>query len=78
MCLGNVCDRESTSSTSTSSKLPEKSDVDICKSEKFNFVLVNRYENGNNTIGPHRDDEKDLLPYSSIAMITFGSHKFTN
>lgn len=42
---------------------------------KFNFVLVNRYENGQQHIGEHKDDEKDLLPDSPIASVTFGQER---
>ncbi|XP_062502206.1 DNA oxidative demethylase ALKBH2-like [Corticium candelabrum] len=41
----------------------------------FNFVLVNRYENGQQHIGEHKDDEKDLLPDSPIASVTFGQER---
>lgn len=43
--------------------------------EKFNFVLVNRYKDGSNHIGEHRDDEKDLVPQSSIASLSFGQKR---
>ncbi|XP_073438702.1 DNA oxidative demethylase ALKBH2 [Dendrobates tinctorius] len=39
----------------------------------FNFVLINRYKDGNDHIGDHRDDEKDLLPQSPIASVSFGA-----
>ncbi len=40
--------------------------------EKFNFVLVNRYKDGSDHIGEHRDDEKDLVSQSSIASVSLG------
>ncbi|XP_068204394.1 DNA oxidative demethylase ALKBH2-like [Palaemon carinicauda] len=38
----------------------------------FNFVLVNRYENGNDHMGEHKDDEKELDRSAPIASITLG------
>ena len=43
--------------------------------ETFNFVLVNRYANGKDCIGFHKDDEKDLNENSSIVGISFGSQR---
>eukprot|EP01084_Bolivina_argentea_P160478 279450_1 len=40
---------------------------------EFNFCLVNRYNNGNDKIGFHKDDEKDLINNSSIADVSFGA-----
>lgn len=42
---------------------------------KFNFVLVNRYENGNEYMGEHRDDEADLNKYAPIASVSFGQER---
>ncbi|XP_069788805.1 DNA oxidative demethylase ALKBH2 [Narcine bancroftii] len=39
----------------------------------FNFVLVNRYKDGIDHIGEHRDDEKELEPHSPIASVSFGA-----
>lgn len=39
---------------------------------KFNFVLVNRYNDGNDHMGEHRDDEGDLVPRSVIASVSLG------
>ncbi|XP_018415942.1 PREDICTED: DNA oxidative demethylase ALKBH2 [Nanorana parkeri] len=39
----------------------------------FNFVLINRYKDGNDHIGDHRDDEKELVPQSPIASVSFGA-----
>lgn len=41
----------------------------------FNFVLVNRYKDGQDHIGEHRDDEKDLVPGSPIACLSFGQER---
>uniref|UniRef100_A0A8C2T459 DNA oxidative demethylase ALKBH2 n=1 Tax=Coturnix japonica TaxID=93934 RepID=A0A8C2T459_COTJA len=39
----------------------------------FNFVVINRYKDGEDHIGEHRDDEKELVPRSPIASVTFGA-----
>ncbi|XP_014730338.1 PREDICTED: DNA oxidative demethylase ALKBH2 [Sturnus vulgaris] len=39
----------------------------------FNFVLINRYKDGLDHIGEHRDDEKELVPHSPIASVSFGA-----
>jgi len=39
----------------------------------FNFVLINRYKNGTEYIGPHADDEKDLHIDSPIVGVSFGA-----
>ncbi|XP_071950842.1 DNA oxidative demethylase ALKBH2-like [Antedon mediterranea] len=38
----------------------------------FNFVLVNRYATGSDYIGEHKDDEKDMDHFSSIASVSLG------
>ena len=43
--------------------------------ETFNFVLVNRYKDGRDHMGEHRDDEADLCPKSSIASLSFGQER---
>lgn len=39
---------------------------------QYNFVLVNRYNDGSDHIGEHRDDEKDLDRSVPIASLSFG------
>uniref|UniRef100_A0A3P8U6V0 DNA oxidative demethylase ALKBH2 n=1 Tax=Amphiprion percula TaxID=161767 RepID=A0A3P8U6V0_AMPPE len=39
----------------------------------FNFVLINRYKDGQDHIGEHRDDERELDPVSPIASVSFGA-----
>ncbi|XP_058137502.1 DNA oxidative demethylase ALKBH2 [Dasypus novemcinctus] len=39
----------------------------------FNFVLINRYKDGCDHIGEHRDDERELAPGSPIASVSFGA-----
>ncbi|XP_072164440.1 LOW QUALITY PROTEIN: DNA oxidative demethylase ALKBH2-like [Diadema setosum] len=41
----------------------------------FNFVLINRYANGSDYMGEHRDDEKDLVATSPIASLSLGQHR---
>ena len=44
----------------------------------FNFVLLNFYKNGNDYIGPHSDNEKDIIPQSMIASLSIGSPRQFN
>ncbi|KAM4053106.1 DNA oxidative demethylase ALKBH2 [Anomaloglossus baeobatrachus] len=47
--------------------------VRMATGHSFNFVLINRYKDGNDHIGDHRDDEKELHPQSPIASVSFGA-----
>lgn len=38
----------------------------------FNFVLINRYKDGKDYMGEHRDDEKDLVHGYPIASLSLG------
>lgn len=38
----------------------------------FNFVLINRYQDGNDHMGEHKDDESELVSRSPIASLSFG------
>ncbi|KAL1132061.1 hypothetical protein AAG570_010019 [Ranatra chinensis] len=40
--------------------------------QRYNFVLVNRYRDGQDHIGEHRDDEKELDGDAAIASISLG------
>lgn len=42
---------------------------------QFNFVLINRYENGNQYIGAHSDDERDLKDNYAIAGFSLGAER---
>nr|XP_022916098.1 DNA oxidative demethylase ALKBH2-like [Onthophagus taurus] len=42
---------------------------------KYNFVLVNRYRNGSDHIGEHRDDEGELDPQTPIASLSLGQER---
>ncbi|XP_077600671.1 DNA oxidative demethylase ALKBH2-like [Stigmatopora nigra] len=39
----------------------------------FNFALINRYKDGNDHMGEHRDDERELDPLSPIASVSLGA-----
>ncbi|XP_072288790.1 DNA oxidative demethylase ALKBH2 [Eucyclogobius newberryi] len=41
--------------------------------QTFNFVLVNRYKDGLDHMGEHRDDEKELDPLCPIASVSLGA-----
>ncbi|XP_037672885.1 DNA oxidative demethylase ALKBH2 [Choloepus didactylus] len=41
--------------------------------QTFNFVVINRYKDGCDHIGEHRDDERELAPGSPIASVSFGA-----
>ena len=40
--------------------------------ETFNFVLVNRYKDGSEHMGEHRDNEQELVQTAPIASLSFG------
>ena len=42
---------------------------------QYNFVLINRYEDGNQYIGSHSDDECDLIENYTIAGISLGAER---
>uniref|UniRef100_A0A3P9QGC7 DNA oxidative demethylase ALKBH2 n=1 Tax=Poecilia reticulata TaxID=8081 RepID=A0A3P9QGC7_POERE len=41
--------------------------------QQFNFVLINRYKDGQDHMGEHRDDEKELDPSCPIASVSLGA-----
>ncbi|KAF2878710.1 hypothetical protein ILUMI_27462 [Ignelater luminosus] len=41
----------------------------------YNFVLINRYRNGSDHIGKHRDDESELDSTAPIASLSLGQHR---
>ena len=43
--------------------------------QQYNFVLINRYADGKDSIGFHCDDEKELEPSSSVACLSFGAER---
>jgi alkylated DNA repair dioxygenase AlkB len=52
-----------------------KDKVETTTNKKFNFVLLNRYKNGDSYIGAHRDDEKELGDNPTIACVSFGTER---
>ena len=44
-----------------------------CIGARFNFVLANRYGDGNDSMGWHSDDERELGLNPTIASISFGA-----
>jgi len=49
-----------------------KAKIELVSGEQFNFVLINRYKDGDDYIGYHADDEDDLEDKSTIAGVSFG------
>ncbi|XP_022110522.1 DNA oxidative demethylase ALKBH2-like [Acanthaster planci] len=43
--------------------------------QRFNFVLINRYKDGTDYMGEHRDDEKELVQTSPIASLSLGQQR---
>ncbi len=43
---------------------------------KFNYVLINRYDNEYNSIGYHSDDEKELGKFPIIVGISLGQERY--
>ncbi|KAJ8971818.1 hypothetical protein NQ317_002935 [Molorchus minor] len=42
---------------------------------QYNFVLINRYRNGKDHIGEHRDDEKEMDKNTPIASLSLGEKR---
>jgi len=67
------------SNTTTNAKpwlpvlLKIKSDIEYLTGKKFNFCLINRYEDGKQYIGYHKDSEIDLVDEPSIVSLSFGA-----
>lgn len=52
-----------------------KAKVEEYTGKKFNFVLLNKYKDGESYIGHHRDDEKELGNDPAIACVSFGAER---
>ena len=52
-----------------------KDKVELFTGKKFNFVLINRYADGNDYIGFHKDDEKQLGDEPYIVGVSFGAER---
>lgn len=59
--------------TETLSKIKHR--IQLTTGDEYNFVLINRYENGNQYIGKHRDGESELCPKSNIASLSLGGER---
>jgi len=49
--------------------------VESCTNCTYNACLLNLYHDGNEGMGWHSDDEKEILPYSSIASLSLGAER---
>ncbi|KAF7200238.1 DNA oxidative demethylase ALKBH2 isoform X1 [Nothobranchius furzeri] len=47
--------------------------VTTATGQTFNFVLINRYKDGQDHMGEHRDDEHELDPSCPIASVSLGA-----
>lgn len=52
-----------------------KHKVEVYTGQIFNFVLINRYENGEQYINYHQDDERELGEDPSIVGVSFGAER---
>jgi alkylated DNA repair dioxygenase AlkB len=49
--------------------------VEQYTNQKYNACLLNYYHNGNEGMGWHADDEKEIIPNSSIASVSLGANR---
>jgi len=52
-----------------------KDAVEAASGRAFNFVLVNRYADGRDHMGEHKDDEEELVKGSPIASLSLGQSR---
>ncbi|CAL1262173.1 unnamed protein product [Larinioides sclopetarius] len=45
------------------------------KDGSINYIFINRYKDGQDKIGSHRDNETDMDPNSSIVTFSFGAER---
>lgn len=50
-----------------------KAKVELASRESYNTCLLNLYHHGNENMGWHSDDEKELTPNHSIASVSLGA-----
>lgn len=50
-----------------------KEQIEQIVEDKYNLCLINLYRDGKDYIGYHSDNEKDIVPQSSIASVSFGA-----
>lgn len=59
----------------TQNLLQLKSEVENITQESYNSCLLNLYHDGEEGMGWHSDDEKTIVPESSIASVSFGAER---
>ncbi|WP_162427963.1 alpha-ketoglutarate-dependent dioxygenase AlkB family protein [Pontibacter pudoricolor] len=52
-----------------------KDKVETATGHNYNSVLLNLYQNGQNSMGWHSDDEPELGPEPTIASVSFGAER---
>ncbi len=52
-----------------------RTDVERCAHSEFNSVMLNLYRNGNDSMGCHADNEKELGENPLIASVSFGAQR---
>lgn len=62
--------------TFTDTLLDIKEKVEMISEEKYNSCLLNLYHNGTEGMGWHADNEKEIVPNSAIASLSFGAERF--
>lgn len=55
--------------------LPLKEEAESLAQQSFNAVLLNWYQNGEEYMGWHADDEKSLGPAPVVAMLSLGAQR---
>lgn len=53
--------------------LPMKQRVEMLSAHRFNAMLANHYRDGNDSVGWHSDDERELGPAPVIASVSLGT-----
>jgi len=59
----------------TPTLLKIKKEIENIKKTKYNFVLVNKYENGEHNMGFHADDEDEIDQSVPICSVSFGASR---
>ena len=59
----------------TSTLLKIKNSIEALTGAQYNACLLNLYHNGDEGMGWHSDDEKEIYPNSSIASISLGAER---
>lgn len=59
----------------TNELLEIKTLIEKLTDANYNSCLLNLYHNGNEGMGWHRDNEKEIMPNSTIASLSFGAER---